>query len=68
MRAVLRRDVIALKVSTDIPEGDGVAVDVEGFDLVRGAAGLGCDAGLLELAEEVLGKVRGCLGQFSCDS
>lgn len=60
MGAVARRDVVALQVSTDVPEGDGVPVDVEGFDLVRGRAGLGGEAGLLELAEEVLGEVGGC--------
>lgn len=64
MGAVARRDVVALQVATDVSEGNGVAVDVEGFDLVGRRAGFGGEAGLLELAEEVLGEVGGCLGDF----
>ena len=60
--------MVALEVAADVAEGDGVAVDVEGFNLVVWTAGLLGDAGALELAEEVLGEIRGCLRMFSGDA
>lgn len=57
--------MVALEVAADVAEGDGVAVDVEGFNLVVWTAGLLGDAGTLELTEKVLGEVRGCLRIFS---
>lgn len=52
--AIAWRDVIALEMATDVPKGDGIAVDVEGFYLVRGEAGFLVLMCLLELAEKVL--------------
>ena len=54
MRAITWGNVVALKMAADVAEGDGIAVDVEGFNLVVWTAGLLGDAGALELAEEVL--------------
>lgn len=56
--AVARRDVVALQVQRDVAKDDGVAVDVEGPD--RGARLVAPLLGRLELAKEVLGKVRRC--------
>lgn len=63
--AITWRNVVALEVATYVAEGDGVAVDVEGFNLLGWSSGLLCEAGSLELAEEVLGEVGWCLRMFS---
>ena len=62
MGAILWRDMVALEMATNFPEGDGVAIDVKGFDLVRWEAGFFDLASLLELTEEVLGEVGWCYG------
>ena len=58
VRRVARLHVVALEVQRDIAEGDGVAVNVERAD--GGADVLAVGFGLVDLALEVLGKVRGC--------
>lgn len=42
--AITWRNVVALKMTADVAEGDRVAVDVQSFDLVGWAAGLLADA------------------------
>lgn len=65
MGPITWRNVVALEMAADVAEGDRIAVDVESFNLVAWIAGLLGDAGALELAEEVLGEVGGCLWMFS---
>ena len=65
MRTITRRNVVALEMAADVAESDGIAVDVEGFNLMVWTAGLLSDAGALELAQEVLGEVGRCLRMFS---
>lgn len=56
--AVARRDVVTLQMQRDVAEDDGIAIDVEGPDSsARLVAPLLCR---LELAQEVLRKVRRC--------
>jgi hypothetical protein len=56
--AVARRDVVTLQMQRDVAEDDGIAIDVEGPD--RCACLITPLPCRLELAQEVLGKVRRC--------
>lgn len=61
--AIAGLDVVALEVQRDVPEGDGVTVDVEGPDgVTRVLAGL---LGALELGYKVVREVGGCCGGLS---
>lgn len=61
--AIARLDVVALEVEGDVPEGDGVTVDVEGPDgVTRVLAGL---LGALELGYKVVREIGGCYAGLS---
>lgn len=59
MRAVARADVVALEMQRYIVERRRVAVEIQRTDI---AGILALVLGGLELAEEVLGEVRGSYG------